>query len=225
MIQRDTDRSHAELSAALLDARERMGWSLVQVAERMHLDVATVRALEAGQFDSLGATVYARGHLRRYAELLGLPAAEIERICAQASRSSREPDLRHTVGSLQDTVPGAWRPATAAIGAVVLVLLGLVWWAMRLPGTRAGAGTSSATANPAAANSVAAGPAQAAAPADPAAAAASAPASADLPPLKQPARPGKLPSEPAPGGPDTPSPQSAPSPAAAPPARAHAARP
>ena len=56
------------IGARLRAAREKRGLTLLQAAERLHLDVRVVEALEAGDFAALGADVYVRGHLRRYAE-------------------------------------------------------------------------------------------------------------------------------------------------------------
>src|SRR5262249_25881169 len=72
------DKSGAGPGAWLAAAREQAGWSLIQAAERLHLDVAAVKALEAGDYRTFGAPVYARGHLRRYAELVGLSAHDVE---------------------------------------------------------------------------------------------------------------------------------------------------
>ena len=60
--------------------RERRGYSVQQAAEELHLDAWVIEAIEANRFEALGAPVYARGHLRKYAALLGLsPATVIER--------------------------------------------------------------------------------------------------------------------------------------------------
>lgn len=60
--------------------RERRGYSVQHLAEDMHLDAWVIEAIEANRFEALGAPVYARGHLRKYATLLGLsPATVIER--------------------------------------------------------------------------------------------------------------------------------------------------
>jgi cytoskeleton protein RodZ len=52
--------------------REQRGLSLQDVADEMHLDRWMVETIEADQFLALGAPVYARGHLRKYAQLLEL---------------------------------------------------------------------------------------------------------------------------------------------------------
>lgn len=122
--------------ARLAAAREQLGMTLPEAAERLRLDVATLQALEAGRFDTLGAAVFVRGHLRHYAELLGLPLEEIDAAYAASSaRLAPQPDLRRTT-----TLPGnsasrgfSLPPRAALIGAIVLVLVALVWWAMRVP--------------------------------------------------------------------------------------------
>ena len=57
--------------------RERRGLSAQKAADEMHLDRWVIDALEADDYQRIGPTVYAKGHLKKYAALLGLPAAEI----------------------------------------------------------------------------------------------------------------------------------------------------
>ncbi len=57
--------------------RERRGFSTQKVAEDLHVDVWVVEALESGRHESLGAPVFVKGHLRKYALLLGLDADEL----------------------------------------------------------------------------------------------------------------------------------------------------
>ena len=52
--------------------REERGLTIQQVADELHLDVRLVQAIESNNFLLLGAPVYARGHLRKYATVLGL---------------------------------------------------------------------------------------------------------------------------------------------------------
>jgi cytoskeleton protein RodZ len=121
--------------ARLAVARTQAGLSTAEVAERLHLTEATLEALESGRLEGLGASVYARGHLRRYAELVRVPEEEIMAAYeAWSGRLAALPDLRHVI-----TAPavrsGSRRfelhPRHALIGAIVLVLAALVWWAMR----------------------------------------------------------------------------------------------
>lgn len=83
-----------DIGARLRGARERAGLSVAQAAERLHCDRSLVEALDAGRFAQLGAPVFARGHIRRYAELLGEPVGEIlERWDREAAGHVAPPDL------------------------------------------------------------------------------------------------------------------------------------
>src|SRR3954471_9587519 len=70
--------------------RERSGLSVAASAEKLHLDPKVIEALEADRFAELGASVYVRGHLRRYADFVGEPGAELVE-SYQASRDARPP--------------------------------------------------------------------------------------------------------------------------------------
>lgn len=77
-----TEPSARETEAAsgpgpmLRRAREERGLTEQQAAEQLNLDVSVVIALEREDFASLGAPVFAKGHLRRYGGLLGIPEQE-----------------------------------------------------------------------------------------------------------------------------------------------------
>jgi cytoskeleton protein RodZ len=134
MNQGDTESPKQSAGAQLTEAREQAGWSVVQAADRLHLDVATVKALEAGQFEALGGAVYARGHLRRYAELLGLPMDQVEAAYLQSNPPKRPPDLKRSANLFRSGAhASALRPRTVAIGGAVAALVALVWWAMHVP--------------------------------------------------------------------------------------------
>ncbi|MBU2818081.1 helix-turn-helix domain-containing protein, partial [Acidithiobacillus ferrooxidans] len=61
-----------EISQDLRAAREAHGWSLRQVAERLHITEAQVKGLEDGDYTALPGAAFARGFLKNYARLLGL---------------------------------------------------------------------------------------------------------------------------------------------------------
>ena len=63
----------AAIGQRLREARERLGMSREAVLEKLHCTPEVLEALEQGQFDRLGAPVFVRGPLRRYADLLGEP--------------------------------------------------------------------------------------------------------------------------------------------------------
>jgi len=57
------------IGARLRAGREKLGLTVLQVAERIHTDPKIVEAIEAENYEALGAPVYARGHIGHYAEL------------------------------------------------------------------------------------------------------------------------------------------------------------
>jgi cytoskeleton protein RodZ len=119
--------------ARLAGARLRAGLTLEQVAEKLRLDRNTVVALEADDHRAIGAAVFVRGFLRRYAALVGEPAAEIEALYAQRPDAELRPDLSKT--GMHRIESDAHGPrlglVPAVIAAVVLSIAGAVWWAMR----------------------------------------------------------------------------------------------
>ena len=125
------EEGSADIGARLRAARERKGLTVLQSAEKLHMDARLLEALESGDFSSLGAAVYVRGHLRRYAELIGESAAELQALYAGATPPAA-PDLTRIPRA--DQGPESARLVLPALIAVVaLALAGVVWWLVSLP--------------------------------------------------------------------------------------------
>jgi len=111
--------------------RERRGLSPQKAADELHLDGWVIDALEADDYERIGPSVYAKGHLKRYAALLGLPAAEImagyeSRHQAPRPAASQPANMRLTA---EPPVAGDL-PSRLIVGSVAAVLLvvGVLWW-------------------------------------------------------------------------------------------------
>lgn len=116
----------------LREERIRRKLSVQQAAEDLHLDVRSVEALESNNFQALGAPVYAKGHLRRYAILLGLgPEFIIARYQAlygvqevpapiSAAVLLRPPRLRMSIRVIRVPWPLVWGAAGSIVGAIVI---------------------------------------------------------------------------------------------------------
>ncbi|SBV36245.1 conserved hypothetical protein [uncultured Stenotrophomonas sp.] len=72
----------------LRQAREAAGLTVADVAGRLHMPVQVVAALEAEQWERLGAPVFVRGQLRSCAKLLGV---ELDGLLEQARIAPVEP--------------------------------------------------------------------------------------------------------------------------------------
>ena len=125
---RESDTAGSRLARG----RTRLELTLEQVAEKLRLDTSTVVALENDDHRAIGAAVFVRGFLRRYAEVVGESAADIDALYAKQPDSERRPDLSKTgmhrlesggQGSRLGVVP-------ALIGATALALVGVAWWAI-----------------------------------------------------------------------------------------------
>jgi cytoskeleton protein RodZ len=123
------------IGARLRAAREKKGLALLQVAEKLHVDARVLQALEAEDFAALGADVYVRGHLRRYAEAVGESATELPELYASGSRPV-SPDLTR-IPRGQVTQPHSRLMLPVLLLVVGCALAGLLWWLVTLPGEKA----------------------------------------------------------------------------------------
>ena len=112
--------------------RERRGLSAQKAADEMHLDRWVIDALETDDYQRIGPTVYAKGHLKKYAALLGLPPAEIlagfeSRAPSRAEAPAAGPSM---LLSTRDDSPSSRRLSLIQLGAgaAIALVLGLLWW-------------------------------------------------------------------------------------------------
>jgi cytoskeleton protein RodZ len=162
--------------ARLRAARESTGRTAAEVADKLHCDASIIAALEAENLPALGAAVYARGHLRRYAEFLSLPGPELVALYdLRKDHPGSVPDLTRIAKAERPRDPNRALRWVYVVAAGVIGLFA-VWWVLQSP---RGAANSPA---PAAASQVAPPPPPAAASvSQPAPAGEPAPASAPLP--------------------------------------------
>lgn len=122
----------AATTGQLLKAeRERRGMSPQKAADELHLDAWVVDALEAEDYERVGPSVYAKGHLKRYAALLGLSPGDIMTSYESRSLSPKTPASQpanvrlRTDASAVSNLP--WTPILGSL-AVALLVLGVLWW-------------------------------------------------------------------------------------------------
>jgi cytoskeleton protein RodZ len=126
--------SRCGIGTRLRAAREARGLTILQAAEKLHVDARILEALEAEDFASLGAAVYARGHLRRYAELVGEQPAELQALFP-ATAAASGPDLTRMPYRAPD--PRSSRLMTLALLALLVVAIaGVLWWVLTLPAAK-----------------------------------------------------------------------------------------
>ncbi len=128
-----TDDGAATPSAAnvLKSAREARGLSVGQVAEELRLTPAMIDAMDAARWSELGASVYARGHLRKYAALVGVaPATALA--AYEAEHGLDQPQQLIPPTSVHTPVRSGFRwPRGSLTGLVIVVaalLMAAAWW-------------------------------------------------------------------------------------------------
>lgn len=92
-VEADVTELPASPGARLRREREARGLTQQQAADTLNLDPMVVIALEANDFAALGAPVFVKGHLRRYAALLGLAEDETVAAYERSKLQVQEPTL------------------------------------------------------------------------------------------------------------------------------------
>lgn len=116
--------------------REKRGESVSAVAARLRCDNAVIEALESDRFNDLGAPVFARGHLKRYAELLGAPVDNLlERWSVVQRQSLAPPDLTSMPRARTRSVDTRVWGRRVGAAAVALVIGLAAWWILKGSGT------------------------------------------------------------------------------------------
>ncbi len=109
----------------LAEARREQQISVLDIAKELHLDEAKVRGLERNEFDELGAPVFAKGHLRKYAEIVGIDPDDVLEDYYKMTRQDALPPVVVARRRMRNEVsPGPW----IAVIIVILVVAASYWW-------------------------------------------------------------------------------------------------
>ena len=128
------------LGQKLRTAREELGLSVEDVSQAIKVQVVAIRQIEAGDFDALGPSVFAKGFLRSYARHVHLGQAWLDQELATLALDST-PNLVPSRGERQERSSTAERGMLAAsylVGTAILVsAIFVVTHFDRFVGTRA----------------------------------------------------------------------------------------
>ncbi len=109
----------------LAEARREQQIAVIEIAKELHLDEYKVRALECNDFDVIGAPVFAKGHLRKYAQLVKVDAADVMADYYQLNRTAGAPPVIFTRPRPRQVMsPGPW----VAVIVVIVVVATAYWW-------------------------------------------------------------------------------------------------
>lgn len=129
MVVVDLDSSKtgtARVGAELREVRERLGWSLPDVAARLRIRLPFLHAIEAGDLAALPGPAYVTGFIRAYAETLGLDPDEIlRRFRAEGMPGERKPELVFPAAVPDRAVPTG---AILLLSAILLIGGYFLWY-------------------------------------------------------------------------------------------------
>lgn len=109
----------------LAEARRAQKIAVLEIAKELHLDEPKVRALERNEFETLGAPVFAKGHLRKYAHLVQVDEGDVMADYYQLTRAAGMPPLVSArPRPRREMSPGPW----IAVIVVFIVLASAYWW-------------------------------------------------------------------------------------------------
>jgi len=132
----DDKRNASDESAAgpvagerLAEARRLRQISLPDVARQLHLDEPRVQALEENRFDALGAPVFAKGYLRKYAKLVGASIDDIMADYYTLNRATGAPPVVGPPRKHQRVIdPARWIARLLAVIVVIAAAYAAYWW-------------------------------------------------------------------------------------------------
>ena len=120
----DSAKKSVSIGALLVNARNALSLSQLDVAEQINLPLRIIKALETDDFDNLPETTYICGYLRNYARVVGINADLL--VNTFKEQHYQEPEVVAPIRSKQSYDPAIlWSTA-----AVFTILVGLVitWW-------------------------------------------------------------------------------------------------
>jgi len=108
----------------LAEARREKQITVTEIAKELHLDEAKVRAIERNEFDVLGAPVFAKGHLRKYADIVGASIDDVLADYYQLDRTVSAPPVVTGQPRLErEFSPGPW-----IIAGLIVAFALIAWW-------------------------------------------------------------------------------------------------
>ncbi len=107
----------------LLAARLERNISIAEIAKELHISEQKVEALECNNLEALGAQVFAKGYIRKYAQMVGAAADEIIADYDELAAADAQPVLKARPRPRREMSPGPW---IAVI--VLLIIAATVYW-------------------------------------------------------------------------------------------------
>ena len=107
----------------LLVARNEKRVTVAEIAKELHISEQKVEALERNDFETLGAQVFAKGYIRKYAQMVGADADAIVADYDELAAADTQPVFKTLRRPRREMSPGPW------IAVIVLIIIAAtVYW-------------------------------------------------------------------------------------------------
>ena len=124
-VEAEAEAERPRCGELLAEARREQQISVSEVAKELHLDELKVRALERNEFELLGAPVFAKGHLRKYSQLVGVDEDDVFTDYYTMTRADGMPPIVSKRKKIrQEMSPGPW----IAVIVLIIVAAAAYWW-------------------------------------------------------------------------------------------------
>lgn len=124
--------SQPKAGERLAMARRDQEIALRDIAKELHLDEPKVQALEQNRFESLGAPVFARGHLRKYAEIVGIDPDEVSAEYDELTTGLGEPPIVGNPRAVRREIDLTGYLIPGAITLIILIVA-IIWFRAGTP--------------------------------------------------------------------------------------------
>lgn len=135
----EEERRGPQAGERLAEARRRQQITVLEIAKELHLDEPKVRALEENDFDVLGAPVFAKGHMRKYAQLVGV---DFDDVLADYYRLNRSAGMPPVVPERRKR-PRNFSAVPWIAGIIIVLVVLAVFWLLSDSPDSSDASTSS----------------------------------------------------------------------------------
>ncbi len=123
-------------SKLLTEARERLGLSQKEVADKLYLTTSYIKFIDAGEFTSIPKPAFIRGYLRTYARVVELSGDEIVALYeAELQAAEPTPEIRGVTEenvSISSITGPVLQTGLIGLGGLALVIV-VIWWIVSDP--------------------------------------------------------------------------------------------
>jgi len=121
----------------LAAARQKMGFSIGDIAAKLRMSVQQIDALERGDYSRLPKGTFLRGFVKSYAKLVNIEPAQALHVLEQTHEAGRRPDIVVPTQNIKMAAPGepyesVRTKVLLAVALVIAIGAGVAYWWLQI---------------------------------------------------------------------------------------------